>query len=366
MSDRNIYSPFKLKILGMKHLLLVNIEKDPDEIYTSFEPQSFDEGENGKGIRVLAYRKDGYVDLYQENSLKRNEEDKLSVAGKGLGDFVEVNLEKSKFVITEYGADLHLIFIDKLGRKINIKIVESKLEKTKPFDLLAPVGISSENPISLPVFFMYGFYFVRRKGTEVLIQIDNKIHKPDKFIIPIDGKSMYFMRYATTPLIGEFNLAESCKLKPLKIEGDKFFSEEGVIYTFDKINDKYVFKTMSLDVNNSELNIEFIPPIKEITSLDDGENNIGEFIISGRKSVGTIGGEYSISRVNEDVNITIIPTKGWEPNENRTMIKLIYFLAKPFKQWPKTYKWTANIKLDKDKWPSISSKWERIKGVRPL
>ena len=96
MINRNIYSPFKLKISGMKHLLLINIEKDPDKIYIGFEPQSFDDEENGKGIRILAYRKDGYVDLYQENSLKRDEEDKLKCSRKRLRRFYSINFERTQ------------------------------------------------------------------------------------------------------------------------------------------------------------------------------------------------------------------------------------------------------------------------------
>ena len=171
---------------------------------------------------------------------------------------------------------------------------------------------------------------------------------------------MYFMRYAKKPLIGEFNVAESGQLKLLKVEGDKCSSEDGITYILEESDDKYAIKTMSMHNNNSELKVEFIPPIKEITSILDGEENIGKFIISGEESVGTIAGDYIISRVKEDVKITIIPSKGWQPNENKSMIKFIYFVAKPFKSWPKTYKWTANIKLNDDIGPSIHSRWERI------
>lgn len=359
MINNTIYSPFKLKIAEMKHLLLINIEKDPDEIYTGFEPQVFDDNENGKGLRILAYRKDGYVDLYQERSLK-GQIDKLNVVGKGLGELVNLNLEKSNFSITEYGLDLHLDFVDKLDRKVTLKIRENSLKKAKPFDLLAPVGTSSENPVYLPIFFLYGFYFVRKKGTEVSIQIGNRTHKLDGFPIPIDGNRIYFTRYGKAPVLGEFNKAENGELKPLKVDGNKAVSEYGEIYDLETKGDICAIKSIFVEGEQKDIKVEFIPPIKEITSIEDEEVNYGEFLISSDNSIGTIAGEYKISRVKDDIKVIMTPSKGWKPNEKRGMIKFIYLVAKPFKEWPKTYEWNANIKLDRDKGPKIESSWQRI------
>lgn len=363
MINNTIYSPFKLKIAEMKHLLLINIEKDPDEIYIGFEPQVFDDKENGKGLRILAYRKDGYVDLYQEKSLKVKG-DKLNVVGKGLGDFIELKSEKSKFNITEYGLDLHLDFVDKLGRKVTLKIRENSLKKAKPFDLLAPVGTSSENPLYLPVFFLYGFYFVRKKDTEVLIQIGDKTHKLDGFPMPIDRNRIYFTRYGRTPVLGEFNKAENSELRPLKVDGNRAVSECGEIYDLETKGNICSIKSISVGGVEKGIKVEFVPPIKEITSIEDRDIASGEFVISSDDSIGTISGEYRISRVKEAVKVIMTPSKGWKPNEKRGMIKFIYFVAKPFKEWPKTYEWTANIKLGIDKGPTIESSWQRINSVK--
>ncbi len=73
------------------------------------------------------------------------------------------------------------------GREIDVKIVEKNPRPIRPFTLLAPVGSSSENPTSLPVYLMNSFDFVRRSMTEVRISIDGRQHKPDTFPFPVNG-----------------------------------------------------------------------------------------------------------------------------------------------------------------------------------
>lgn len=45
----------------MKRLIIASFEKDAD--YEAIEPQLFDDDINGKGLRVLVYRKDKMVDV---------------------------------------------------------------------------------------------------------------------------------------------------------------------------------------------------------------------------------------------------------------------------------------------------------------
>ncbi len=53
---RNIAVPFSISVDPMQRLLLVNLEKDPDTLYTGFEPQVFDDRVNGKGHLVIGWR----------------------------------------------------------------------------------------------------------------------------------------------------------------------------------------------------------------------------------------------------------------------------------------------------------------------
>lgn len=360
LGNNIFYSPFNLEIAQMESLVLINIDKDPDKLYTGFEPQIMNSEEFGLALRILAYRNDGYVDVYQERKLPRDENDKIEAAGKGLGDFIYFDMDKNRFIIDEYGVDLELIFTDKLERRIILKIKESKNKKTKPFSLLAPVGVSSVNPVALPVFFLYGFYFIRQNNTEVNIQIGDKVHNLDKFI-RIDGTKMYFARYARETVICEWNKAANSTLEGMIVEDNKCISKSGVEYELESLEDNYCIKSMKLHGRRGGVNVKFLPSVKDIRYIKDGEKIEGSFIIIGDKSVGTIEGLYSLYNKDKEVKVTAIPNRGWIPNEKRFSLKMIYFLARIFKKWPKTYRWTANIDMRDKVNPRIESKWERIK-----
>ena len=189
-----MYAPFTLNISPMERLFLINFGKDPDEIYTGFEPQWFDDAAYGTGIRIIAWRKDGYIDVYQQPGLTR--EDKIDVAAKGLADTIVSPMANARFGVTKSGVDVAFSFEDKAGRKVEVEIVEKNQKPTNPFSLLAPVGSSSVNPSSFPVYLMFKFDFVRRANTDVTININGRAHKADVFPFPLNGSRVYFMRYS--------------------------------------------------------------------------------------------------------------------------------------------------------------------------
>jgi hypothetical protein len=60
----NFVTPFNLEGSPTERLLLINFEHDPDEVYVGLEPQVFDHPSTGSGLLVIAYRKDGKIDIY--------------------------------------------------------------------------------------------------------------------------------------------------------------------------------------------------------------------------------------------------------------------------------------------------------------
>lgn len=74
--------PFGIKYTSMKKLALINFEKEPDAIYKGLELQYLDCDDVGNGYRVLAYRNDGYVDMYDDMTLKLDPNEQCDVAEK--------------------------------------------------------------------------------------------------------------------------------------------------------------------------------------------------------------------------------------------------------------------------------------------
>ncbi|MFU8771062.1 MAG: hypothetical protein ACNA8H_01445, partial [Anaerolineales bacterium] len=221
--------PFHLEVSPMERLLLINIEHDPDQVYVGFEPQVFDHPTTGSGLLVIAYRKDGKIDIYHQPSLILAPEN-YDIVRKGLDDMIERPFENSHFEIGAQGVDVRFAFEDKQGRQISARIQERSRKPRKPFSLLAPFPGDTENPPSLPLVLLYSFYFVRKSNTNVEIKIGEKSHRLDSLPVPMDGAWMYFTRYASDLFLLNWNKAYSGALDKLDLPAEGEFLHQGVIY----------------------------------------------------------------------------------------------------------------------------------------
>jgi hypothetical protein len=158
LSPKAFVIPFRIGIEPMKRLLIASFEKDAD--YEAIEPQLFDDDINGKGLRVLVYRKDKMVDVYFEKGIKINQET-FSIGDGGLGLLKESIIEPNIFEIDHNGVNLHIGFTDKNGEVVELKIKESKTSK-KRINFLAPVGNDIKSPKQLFLAYMEEFDFVLR------------------------------------------------------------------------------------------------------------------------------------------------------------------------------------------------------------
>lgn len=351
-------SPFRLQVDPIRRLLLINFEKDPDEVYIGFEPQIIDHPQNGRRLRIIAWRGDGYVDVYQQPGLRKDET--FAVAGMGLADLLERPLADARFELSPTGVDVYFAFEDKQGRAIEVAIVEKHGRLAKPFTLLAPVGHGSTNPTSFPLFFLFGFYFVRQKGTEVMINIDGVAHRPDVFPFPLDGAKCYYMRYAADTFMATWNEVTAGPLLPLRPPGAGEFAADGVIYNLVDNQGHLEIQQMRVTNTAHQLAITFEPPIPDIAALRDGINLNGKFQVTADKSAGSLDGTYEIRRAGAKIEMQVHPSGGWKPYADRFFLKFLFFVGSVFKNWPKSYRWSAHITLQGEEAAEIESRWERI------
>lgn len=354
--------PFQFQIDPMASLLLVNFEKDPDSLYLGFEPQVFDDPVNGKGMLVIGWRVDGWVDVYYQPGL-RIYPVKYSIAGKGLANAIETELSKDLFDITENGVQAEILFYDLLGREVRIMIKESNPAKRKPFGLLAPMGDAAVNPSAMPLIYLHDFYFVRKKKTEIEVSVNSRIHKTEALPVPMDWQKMYFVRYSPDPFIVTFNPAGSGPLKPIATGGNLQIEKGNDAYEFARYDSIVGLKSMTARGLKHEVRLSFDPAFPDIKQLAKGDRHEGKFTIISDPATGTISGIYEVERTDAEVRIVMWPSAGWKPEINKFSLRFMYTVAQVFKKWPSTYRWEAIISPAADGDYLMQSEWIRLESA---
>lgn len=355
-----LINPFHFTVEPMEKLLLINFQKDPDEKYIGFEPQLFDDDVTGKGHLIIGWRRDGKVDVYHQSSLNLSEKS-YDIIGKGLAEKVECSFEVASFEIDKRGVQALYRFTDKYNRDVKIKINEKNYKKRYPFNLLVPMGNSAESPSSLPLIYLFDFYFVRKNHTVIDIQINGKSHKLDTLPVPVDGVKMYFTRYSSKPLIAGFNSSLDDHLSLIKLseeqEGTK--TDAGMI----ELNwTDSVPSIKNLRQSNSVFPIEltFVPPFPNVITLENNKMQEGIFQISCHASMGLIIGRYQVVKRGKNVKIKCCPSQGWSPVPEKWSLRFLYRTASLFKDWTKSYEWTAYIYERNHLNYYMHSGWKRI------
>jgi hypothetical protein len=357
--NNRILNPFSFHVDPMERLLLVNFENDPDTIYKGFEPQYFDDDIHGKGLLVIGWRNDMKVDVYHEKGLKLQEKT-YDIAGKGLDQMVESNFESAVFEIMDAGVHADIVFKDKMGRKVEIRILEQHPEKREPFGLLAPMGDAAESPSAMPLVYVHDFYFVRRKHTEFSITIDGKHHKPDKFPIPLDGMWMFFTRYSGDPFIVTFNPAMIGKVDSEEFADKNLLKKGDTELELTTNGPALEIKKFVKRSPKHEIQLVFEPPFPQLNLLKESVDLSGKFFVKSHDSTGRIDGTYQVQRNKTKVFLVLEPTEGWIPNESKATVRFLYAVVKMFRHWPKTYRWTAELKQVGGSW-ELKSDWKRLK-----
>lgn len=356
----DLINPFVIDVSPMERLLLVNFEKDPDALYIGFEPQVFNDSLHGKGHLVIAWRQDGKVDIYHEPGLRLAKES-YDIVGKGLENLMEREFVSALYEVEDSGVQANYQFEDISGRRICITISEKNQKKRKPFGLLAPMGDAAENPSALPLILLHDFYFVRKKDTDIRISIDGKIHQPDSLPMPMDGANMFFTRYSPRPLIATLNPAMDIEIPMLQVStGQKTVSSKYYEIALQWNNNQPEIMKLTRKNDIHPITIDFPNAFPNIQDLPESGFWEGAFTITGDPATGSIKGHYQIEKEDDATKITVIPSGGWRPKPAKLSLRFLYTVAKIFKNWPKTYQWTAKISKKKNMEFQMISSWKRI------
>jgi len=351
--------PFSMSITPMEALLFLTFEQDPDSVYSAFEAQRFDDDLQGTGQLVIGWRVDGKVDVFHDPQL-RLDPDGYDVCVGGLAHMVPRDFSDSFFTVGASGMEAHFSFEDLQGRLIEFEIRERNKKAPRPFGFLAPVGEGSENPSAMPILMLHDFYFVRRKGTEISITIDGRSHRPDVIFFPIDWTIMYFTRYTPDPLVMFFNPAFKGPVPTLVVNGEERVIREDTIYEVDYLGETPQLKAIQREADGRYVRLSFEPAFPNL-SVFEGLSASGDFSIKGDPALGEIRGNYTATRVDDELKIILVPSGGWIPEKERLGIRLLYTVVGLFRNWPKSYRWMALVHETQESHLQMDSSWERIK-----
>jgi len=350
--------PFSLSITPMEALLFMTFEQDPDSVYSAFEAQRFDDDLQGTGQLVIGWRVDGKVDIFHDPQL-RLDPDGYDVCEGGMANMVARDFSDSHFTVGSSGVEANFSFEDLQGRLIKFEIRERNNKAPQPFGFLSPVGEGSENPSAMPILMLHDFYFVRRKGTEISITIDGRSHRPDVINFPIDWTIMYFTRYTPDPLVMFFNPAFDGPVSTLTVTGETRVIKECTTCEVEYLDETPLLKAINQKFKGHSVRLYFEPAFPNLSAFK-GPSTSGEFVVKGDPSLGEIQGSYTVIRIEDELKIILVPSGGWIPKKERLGIRLLYTIVGLFRNWPKSYQWTALIKETQDGRLHMNSSWEKI------
>lgn len=348
---RRVVLPIRVGIDPMERLLVASFKDDPE--FEGFEPQVFDDPINGKGMRVLRYRKDGKVDVYWQPGVQVDRS--TFTVGAGIGDFAETTIEPAQFDINESNLDLHVAFTDVQGRKVELRVREDTHRK-RGFPLLAPVGADIKKPRQLFLVYMPCIDLVRRTGSLVEGRVGDRILRPASLPILLDWQRVLFIRYAAGPVIGTLNPPMS---KPLIIEMPAPGSAEvdGMMIVADE---KGSVTRISAGLEPRHVELDFSPGFPNLPDLHQGGSAAGRWSIR-IMGVPITGGSYHASREGDHVAVELDITENWKPSGLPFCMEIFTRVVNMFRKWPATYRWRSIVELGAE--PVMSGTWER-KGAK--
>ncbi|UUX34936.1 hypothetical protein [Fundicoccus culcitae] len=344
-SNNTAILPLYVDKQPITQLALINFEQNPEAVYNALEIQ-FLERVDASGYRILAYRNDGFVDVYDDVNLPIDLNESFEVAGKGANAHVSRDLGQVIFEKDDQGnVTIAFSFIDLLNRPIEVAIKEGIDKPSTPLNLLAPIGVGSEKPSYFPLFWLYDFDFIRTSQLTCDINIDGNAISPDPFPVPfpIDGQLRNFIRYSFDARLYSLFDVNKGTLRKVTLNEQNQWIENDVVYQFDEQN-QLTF------INHQTTAIVFEP------SLNLSQSHKGQINVVTQDNMGYIQGSYQVTVMNDGkTHLTFHFDDGWKANVPLLMHKIIVNDNSVFASWPKQYYFDLTIDWQAN---TLEGKWE--------
>ncbi len=337
--------PFHFVFEPMRRLAVISFKGNKE--FEGFEPQLFDDPINGKGIRLLRYRKDRKVDVYYEEGVIPDQN--LSI-GAGINEMKMTYFEQKAFEITEQGLQLHLSFTDSQGRKNELRVIEKSTEKY-PVPFLAPIGSVIEKPKKLLFVYLTDADFVYFKNTQINCSLGGQVLEVLALPIIIKGHRTYMVRYCSEMSTVALN---SNGTNPLCFKGGP---GKKVILgnTVVSCNERGKVEQIQLGEGVHSAKLYFPEGFPNLLDLPEHQCIKGNFEIHISSDKITEG-QYHLIRIGDKAHVELNQFEKWKPRRYPMAYKLLFSFVSIFKRWPTYFRWKGIIDLGDI--PKMTGIWE--------
>lgn len=340
-----LWCPFDLAVDTIGALLNGELADHP--VYDGFELQWFDDPTHGRGVLAFLSRcADGRVDYYLQRGL-RVDPDGYAI-GAGLGRWGEADFDVALLEVTPEGVVADVRFTDMEGRVVEVSVDDRSAGPRRTTDLLAPVSSGIEDPVSLMLVQLHGFDLLRRSDIAPQVRIDGE--PVSTGVLPGGLLHRRHLVKAAAPLtVATLCRARSGPLTPVDVDdpGDVVLDAAGTGVLGCVARHDGAGAILALH-----------PPFPALSSLGDGEQRTGSWLVDV-DDAPVVGGTWSARRQSDEVALTLEVTRGWEPPPGQPLlVRLVTRVVPVFRTWPTTYRWSAQVLLDRGTAVMVSS-WAR-------
>jgi hypothetical protein len=346
--------PITLDLSPIRRLLVIDVADDPT--YRALEPQVLDVPD-GSGVVLLAYRHDGYVELYAEPEMPIDASG-YDGLGKGLRGIHRATLTPGRFDVTKDGLKVDIAFTAPNGRRMDLRMHEHLKGPRDRFPVLAPVGGAFDTPEFFPFVWLPGLSFVPVRGTEVTVRVDGQERTVSRLPLPIGGHRCLMARYDPDVMVCQVNPDWITDLPRAPASPGR--SADGVEVV--EVGGDPGIAGVRAARGGHTCSVLLDPPLPDVARLPPSARREGTVRMQA-DGVTVLQGRYAVDRSVDRVDLVIDQIGPWRTRLRRPLLAVLFRLP-IFRRWPTTYRWQGALDLTDAGAPSPRwrSRWSRSAG----
>jgi hypothetical protein len=344
--------PITLDLSPIRRLLVLDLTGDPT--YRTLEPQVLDDPDGGDLVVLLAYRRDGHVELYVPQGCDLDPAGYAGL-GKGLLGIHHGEFEHARFEVTDEGLRLDLVLTVPAGRRFDLHLHEHLARPRDRFVALAPVGGAFDTPNFFPFLWLPGMSFVPVRGTEVEVRVDGRSRTVPRLPLPIGGRRCLMARYDPDVLV--------CQLNPdhldVPVRAPARAGPGPHVPGVDVVEtpDGYGIAAVSVGRGDHTCAALLDPPLPDLRALPAAARRSGSILLQADHRT-ELRGRYELTRAADHVDLVLEGFGPWRTRSRRPLLGVLFRLP-VFRRWPTTYRWQATLDLTTTSQQTLSSRWSR-------